>query len=330
MVAQGPRTPRNLHGAMDRIARGEPGHEPRGLVPGLQDPPSFQVRQAAETATRGMYPRNESIHSLQFSSPIEARAVRGKTARDLTPSTEAESAEEMPLQQSPRCVRFAPEPAEPVVEVPAASRKSADHSPRKHVPSGPPPRSGKSMFLTKTSRPLVTKGDPSPTQPQLSPAMERICRGESGHNRDGLVPQMKSSPIPTKPVSANPTTRVDLEAAYPRNGSIHSLQYRSTAERAGAYQAPDPGRHSVSRHLPEELYAQGVCEDFEENAEVCEIVPTPDHHETDDCLDDLTSDSVLFPLELSPAETLGFTPPPRQRKSSQESQTPVKGRKPFR
>lgn len=106
-----------------------------------------------------------------------------------------------------------------------------------------PPRSGKSIFVALGSRSMVqSKGA---TEAKLSPAMERIVRGEPGYDPRGMVPKShEPAEFPVRHVSDVPPMG-DFDSAYPRYGTEYSLQYHSTVERAGAHQAPGAGRGSV-------------------------------------------------------------------------------------
>jgi hypothetical protein len=118
---------------------------------------------------------------------------------------------------------------------------SAKGTPRKR---SAPRRSGKSIFLHQGARPMVAATARTPVQ--LSAAMERICNGEPAHNLRGKL--SSASKAKSRDVSPEQQTpkQLNLDSAYPRHGSIHSLQYHNIAERAGACMAPGAGRSSVS------------------------------------------------------------------------------------
>lgn len=327
MVPQGERKPVQLSAAMQRIAQGEAGHDPRGKIAGLNKP-EFQLQVPGDYSIDSAYPRHGTVHSLQYHNTLEragaykapgagrssilggelaahlelfAPAVRVgspprtvvKVAKKVASATKAsqQSPEQTMLPEQGAGTELAVEdgaspqsalmltsvavdaPAvlnqsarmQPLarVEVPASQDADASELSPRGSPYAPvdvplqhagPPRSGKSIFYAQGSRPLVPTSARNPVV--LTPAMERIARGEAGHDAQGMIPKVhQPSEIAVRQVAYIPPLE-SFESAYPRHGTVNSLQYHEPVERAGAYMAPGPGRGSV--FVPPDLISNQI------------------------------------------------------------------------
>lgn len=241
MVQQSERVAFQATEATERIFRGEPAHPTLSRV--ASAPASVVWKRAGGAPSHqgpSAYPR-----SLQYHSAVERSGANQATG----PGRGAVSPGAPPPQQ------FAPPPRRPapapekrqMVLVMAPAAPLGRSSPRPQSGAAPPqlaapPRSGKSIFLAQSARPMGAPRTMAPAR--LSPAMERIVRGESGYNPKDLPQSKAVAMAAARPMAEGPHLQ-RLGGAYPRHGSLHSLQYHSQVERSGAYQAPGAGRDSV-------------------------------------------------------------------------------------
>lgn len=298
MVEKEERRHRVLSDAMERIVRGESGQDPRGLVPGIHDAPYQPVRMAGHAphspqlygsnGSKGFFPDRSGAYSASETEEFDFD--------QHTPRSQAHEYGAMDDQKrsTNRSVSFGyDEHAQVLAELdtnhepdPRILDVTKLYSPisvREEIGAhNGPPRSGKSVFVAGTSRPLV------PQKPRnhlmLSDARERIARGEAAYDKDGLVPKVREPPkICVRHASATPPPNDRHQgAAYPRAGTVNSLQYRSLSERAGSYQAPHGGRHSVwhpNQVQPDEEEEEEVEEEADEVAEEEEEVAEGEEEE---------------------------------------------------
>lgn len=156
----------------------------------------------------------------------------------------------------------------------AAEVQSRPGSPKKSgARAKSAPRSGKSIFLHMGGKPMVTASAKNINPHNaMTPAMERIAQGRSGHDLKGKL-QVRHPSIPVRPRTHQPPTD-ELDSAYPRQGSVHSLQYSSVVERSGAYKAPYAGRGSISVY-PSAPLAEDVEANWQEHYATNSETATP-------------------------------------------------------
>lgn len=257
-----------LSKVMDRIARGEASHDATGMVPWVKHPPSLAVRGLCEkppprAGLKSSYPRHGSEHSLQYHSRAERSAAQRVPAESNQASrspAEAQTTEREerdpqsgldPSASAAPCNGCTGTPAQlervlvaastPRTEVRAQSTSPVPRRARSTPPRSVPPRSGKSIFAANNLKPMVPASARSPVQ--APPCFERLNRGEAARERQSPASTAKATP--RKPADA-PAGSKNLEASYPRHGSIHTLQYHSKAEHAGAHHAQSGGQTSNS------------------------------------------------------------------------------------